>query len=380
LGLVGSIDPLRSEVKQAEKECREAGITVAMVTGDHPATALAISRELGIAESEVEAVTGRQLAEIGSSHVPQFLDVVDRVRVFARVTPVQKHQIVEALVRLGHFVAVTGDGVNDAPALKKAHIGVAMGSGTDVAKDSAAMIITDDSFRSIVAGIEEGRFAYDNVRKLIALLVSCGAAEILLFTLSLLAGLPLPLTAVQLLWLNLITNGPQNVALAFEAGEPDAMTRKPRKPTEGVFDTMMIQQTVMSGLVMALIAFGAWYWWLNLGMDEAKARNLLLLLMVFLENVHVFNCWSERRLTFSIPLRNNWLLILGVAAAQGIHILSMYLPVTQNILHVAPVTFDEWMTLLLLASTILVTMEIFKLAKKSQYKRLNTKHHEWLTW
>ena len=364
LGLVGSIDPLRPEVQPAVEECRNAGVTVAMVTGDHPATALAIARELGIAESDADVVTGRQLAEIGSSHVPQFLDRVQGVRVFARVTPVQKHQIVEALVRLGHFVAVTGDGVNDAPALKRAHIGVAMGSGTDVAKDSAAMIITDDCFTSIVAGVEEGRFAYDNVRKVIALLISCGAAEILLFTMAVCTGLPLPLTAVQLLWLNLITNGPQDVALAFEAGEPDAMRRKPRKPTDGIFDRMMIQQTLVSGLVMGCLAFAAWSWWLHLGMEEGKARNLLLLLMVFLENVHVFNCRSERRSAFSIPLSNNWLLILGVLAAQGIHILSLYLPLTQQVLHVSPVTLNEWVLLLIVASFILVTMEIFKLVKK----------------
>ena len=366
LGVVGTIDPLRPEVKEAVTECRKAGVHVAMVTGDHPATALSISRELGIAESDGEVATGRQLAEIGSGQVPQFMDLVKRVRVFARVTPIQKHQIVETLVTMGHFVAVTGDGVNDAPALKKAHLGVAMGSGTDVAKDSAAMIITDDQFHSIVAGIEEGRFAYDNMRKVIALLISCGVAEILLFTVSLLAGLPLPLTAVQLLWLNLVTNGPQVVPLAFEPGEPDAMTRKPRKPTEGIFDSMLIQQTIVSGLAMSLIAFAAWYWWLSAGVEEGQARNLLLLLMVFLENVHVFNCRSERRSAFKIPLRNSRLLIFGVLAAQGIHILSMYVPATQRVLKVAPVSLEEWGALLLFASIILVAVEIFKVVKQER--------------
>ncbi len=365
LGVIGTIDPLRPEVKDAVTKCRNAGVHVAMVTGDHPATALSISRELGIAESDGEVATGRQLAEIGSSQVPQFMDLVKCVRVFARVTPIQKHQIVEALVKMGHFVAVTGDGVNDAPALKKAHLGVAMGSGTDVAKDSAAMIITDDRFPSIVAGIEEGRVAYDNVRKVIALLISCGVAEILLFTVSLLIGLPLPLTAVQLLWLNLVTNGPQVVPLAFEAGEPDTMSRKPRKPTEGIFDSLLIQQTIVSGLAMGLVAFAAWYWWLSAGVEEGQARNLLLLLMVFLENVHVFNCRSERLSAFNIPLRNSRLLILGVLAAQGIHILSMYVPATQRALKVSPVSLEEWGALLLFASIILVTMEIFKVVKKN---------------
>ena len=363
VGFIGSIDPLRGEVKDAVDRCRGAGIEVAMVTGDHPATALSISRELGIASGEEAVVTGPQLAKIGSENFFQFSDVVKTARIFSRVTPLQKYEIVDALVGAGHFVAVTGDGVNDAPALRKAHLGVAMGSGTDVAKDSASMIITDDRFASIVAGIEEGRFAYDNIRKVIALLISCGAAEILLFTVALLTGLPLPLTAVQLLWLNLITNGPQDVALAFEAGESDAMSRKPRNPKEGIFDKLMIQQTVVAGLVMGLIASGAWYWWLKSGWDESEARNLLLLLMVFLENVHVFNCRSERRSAFRVLLRNNWILIFGVLAAQGIHILGMYIPVTQNVLHVSPVTLADWGSLLLLASAILIAMEIFKMVK-----------------
>lgn len=363
VGLIGTIDPLRPEVKEAVQRCNQAGVQVAMVTGDHPATALSIARELGIADADQEVTTGRELAEIGTSHVPQFLAKVREMRVFARVTPIQKHQIVEALVRLGHFVAVTGDGVNDAPALRRAHLGVAMGSGTDVAKDSASMIITDDRFPSIVAGVEEGRFAYDNIRKVIYLLISTGASEIFLFTVALFAGLPLPLTAVQLLWLNLITNGPQDVALAFEAGEKDAMSRQPRRPTEGIFDSLMIQQTLVSGFIIGTVASLGWYWWLASGMDEAQARNLLLLLMVFLENVHVFNCRSERISAFRVPLRNNWILIGGVLLAQGIHILSLYLPLTQRVLNVSPVSLEEWISLLLMASTILIGMEVFKWIK-----------------
>lgn len=365
-------DSNRRGSSDAVKRCNQAGIHVAMVTGDHPATALSIARDLGIANSQQEVATGRQVAEIGSADVPQFLDVVKHARVFARVTPLQKHQIVEALVRLGHFVAVTGDGVNDAPALRRAHLGVAMGSGTDVAKDSAAMIITDDQFPSIVAGVEEGRFAYDNIRKVIALLISCGAAEILLFTVALLAGLPLPLTAIQLLWLNLVTNGPQDVALAFEACEQDAMRRQPRNPTEGIFDRLMIEQTLVAGLVIGVVASAAWHWWLQLGWEETAARNLLLLLMVFLENFHVFNCRSERLSAFHVPLRNNWILIFGVLAAQGIHILALYLPVTQHELNVSPVSLSKWLWLLLLASSILIAMEAFKAIKGWQNHTVST--------
>lgn len=361
LGLVGFIDPLRPEVKEAVAKCRQAGVEVAMVTGDHPATALAIARELGIADSWGDVATGRQLDEIGSPEVPQFLETVKAARVFARVTPMQKLHIVEALIKLGHFVAVTGDGVNDAPALRKANIGVAMGSGTDVAKDTASIIVTDDNFASIEAGVEEGRFAYDNIRKVTYLLISTGAAEVILFTLALIADLPLPLFAVQLLWLNLVTNGIQDVALAFEAGEPGAMKRPPRRPTEGIFNRLMVQQTAVSGVTMGLLSFGTWYGLLQAGWDEATARNLVLLLMVLFQNFHVFNCRSEYVSAFKVPLRRNVLLVVGVVAALGLHLFSMQTSFMQSLLRVEPVSSAEFFYLFLLASTVLVVMEIFKL-------------------
>jgi magnesium-transporting ATPase (P-type) len=185
-------------------------------------------------------VTGRELSEAGTPDSPAFEKLVSSTHVFARVSPTQKLEIVDVLIRRGEFVAVTGDGVNDAPALRRANIGVAMGSGTDVAKEVGSMIVADDNFASIVAGVEEGRFAYDNVRKVIYLLISTGAAEVLMFIAAILAGLPIPLLAVQLLWLNLVTNGIQDVALAFEGGEPGAMKRKPRRPEETIFDPQMI--------------------------------------------------------------------------------------------------------------------------------------------
>ncbi|HEX9667367.1 MAG TPA: HAD-IC family P-type ATPase [Thermodesulfobacteriota bacterium] len=368
LGLVGFIDPLRPEVKEAVEKCKRAGVEVAMVTGDHPATALAIARELGIAHSWEDIVSGHQLTEIGSPEVPDFLEMAKSVRVFARVTPMQKLDIVDALIKLGHFVAVTGDGVNDAPALRKANIGVAMGSATDVAKDTASIIVTDDNFASIVAGVEEGRFAYDNIRKVTYLLISTGAAEIVLFTLALLANLPLPLFAVQLLWLNLVTNGIQDVALAFEAGESGAMTRPPRKPAEGIFNKLMAQQTISSGATMGLVTFLAWYWLLESGWDEFTARNRVLLLMVLFENFHVFNCRSEYLSAFKVPLRRNVLLVVGVLAAQGIHVLAMYLPFMQKVLQVSPVSITEWFYLFLLGSTVLLAMEVFKILKDKKKK------------
>ncbi len=360
LGLVGLIDPLRPEAIEAVEKCKAAGVEVAMITGDHPATALAIARELGIADTWDDIVTGKELEELGPPDSAEFLERVKSVRVFARVTPLQKLSIVEALISLGHFVAVTGDGVNDAPALRKANIGVAMGSGTDVAKDTASLLITDDNFASIVAGVEEGRYAYDNVRKVIYLLISTGAAEIALFTLALFMGLPLPLLAVQLLWLNLVTNGIQDVALAFEGGEPGAMNRPPRRPKEGIFNKLMVEQTLVSGLTIGFIAFGVWFWLLETGWNEFEARNIVLLLMVLLENVHVFNCRSEYASAFKVPIRRNVILIAGVLAAQGIHILSMYVPFMQTVLNVSPVSLGQWINMLALALILLVVMEIFK--------------------
>ena len=358
LGLVGFIDPLRPEVKKAVERCKRAGVKVAMVTGDNPATALAIARELGIATSLKDVITGAELEKMEQER--SLLEMAKSVRVYARVTPVQKLSIVKLLIKSGHFVAVTGDGVNDAPALRMANIGVAMGSGTDVAKETASIIVTDDNFASIVAGIEEGRVAYGNIRKVIYLLISTGAAEIVLFTLALFSGLPIPLIAVQLLWLNLVTNGIQDVALAFEKGEGGVMNRPPRHPGEGIFDKLMVQETIIAGATMGLIAFGAWYWLLKGGRDVPAARNIILLLMVLLENFHVFNCRSEHLSAFKVPLKNNFLLIFGVVIAQGIHILAMHVPLMQKILRIAPVSIKEWGYLFLIASTLLVVMEFFK--------------------
>jgi magnesium-transporting ATPase (P-type) len=367
LGLVGLIDPARPEAREAVKKCREAGIAVAMVTGDHPLTALAIAREVGIASSPDEVITGRELADIGGPDIPEFLDRVGAAHVFARVSPVQKLEIVDALVGLGHFVAVTGDGVNDAPALNRANIGVAMGSGTDVTKETASIIVADDNFASIEAGIEEGRFAYDNIRKVAYLLIATGAAEIFLFVLALFSGMPLPLLPVQLLWLNLVTNGIQDVALAFEGGEPGAIRRPPRKPSEGVFNKLMFQQTALSGLTMGLIAYVNFYVLLHVvGLTEFEARNRLLLLMVLLENYHVFNCRSEYVSAFKVPLHRNWILVGGVAAAQAIHLLAMHIPFMQEILQVGPIGFAEWIVPFLMASPVLVVMELFKFFRQHQ--------------
>jgi len=370
LGLVGLMDPLRPEVPQAIQRCREAGISVVMITGDHPETARAIARELGVGDGDPVVVTGAEL-QAAAPATQGFAARVNSAQVFARVEPVQKLEIVQALQRAGHVVAVTGDGVNDAPALAAADIGVAMGKGgTDVARGAADLILTDDNFASIVGGIEEGRIAYDNVRKLIYLLISTGLGEIVLFLLAILAGLPFPLFAVQLLWLNLVTNGIQHVALALEKGEPGILHRRPRPRDEALFDRRMIGQVAMAGGYMGFCGFAFYYWCLERGIPEAEARNLLLLLMVLFENVHVVNARSERRSALSVPLMANPFLFLAIAAAQGLHIAALYTPGLSDVLAAQPVSLMEWLLVLSLALSLLAVMELWKAlpGRRSQRK------------
>jgi len=357
LGFMCLIDPLKPESINAVEKCKQAGVKVLMVTGDHPATAMTIGKQLGIVESVEDVITGSELENLNEKSLKE---IISKKTIFARVSPLQKLNIVDLLIKSGHFVAVTGDGANDAPALQKANIGVAMGSGTDISKDAASIIVTDDNFSSIVSGIEEGRYTYNNIRKVIYLLVATGAAEILMFLFSLAAGLPIPLVAVQLLWLNLVTDGIQGVALAFEKGEPQVMKKPPRNPDENIFNKLMIQEIILSGLVMSVISFIVWFWLLKAGWSEFKARNLVLLLMVLFENVHVFNCRSEYISAFKTPFKNNVFLIASVFIAQFIHILSMQIPFMQNILQISPVQAGEWTILVLIAFLLLVTMEIFK--------------------
>jgi len=359
LGLVGMIDPLRAGAKAAIIACQKAGIEVAMVTGDHPATALAIARELELADHVSQVVTGPELYQAKDTEA--FDRLTQQARVFARVEPRQKLDIVESLQRNGHFVAVSGDGANDAPALQAAHVGAAMGkSGTDVARETASLIITDDNFSSIVAGVEEGRVAYANVRKVIFLLISTGAAELVLFTLTLLTGQPMPLLAVQLLWLNLVTNGIQDVALAFEPAEGNELKHPPRSPKEPIFNRLMVERVVISALVIGITAFLLFQWLLNHGYSLDEARNGTLLLMVLFENIHVFNSRSETRSAFRHnPLRNPVLLI-GTVLAQLVHISAMYTPWINGVLHIQPVSPQLWLELLGLALIILVVMELHK--------------------
>ncbi|MBI2388746.1 MAG: HAD-IC family P-type ATPase [Deltaproteobacteria bacterium] len=362
LGLVGMLDPVRPDVPAAIEACRRAGVKVAMITGDHPITARTIARELRLSGDEhPHVVTGVELGVAERKGQGAVDALVAGAHVFARVDPTQKLRIVESLGRLGHFVAVTGDGANDAPALRAAHVGIAMGRrGTDVARETAQLVLTDDRFASIVAAIEEGRVAFANVRKVIFLLVSSGAAEILLFLLAIAAGLPPPLVAVQLLWLNLVTNGIQDVALAFEPKEGDELTRRPRDPREPIFDRVMIERVLLNAAVMGTVAFLSYERSLHAGVPLEIARNETLLLLVLFENLQAGNSRSERRSLFSLPLLGNRLLFFGTIAAQLVHLGAMYVPGLREALHVTPVTFGRWLELAALAMTVLLASELHK--------------------
>jgi magnesium-transporting ATPase (P-type) len=367
LGYAGMIDPLRPGARDAVAACQAAGITVCMITGDHPVTALAISRELGLASHPDQVVTGKELEKLSPA---EMTELVKRARVFARTTPRQKLELVEAARRAGHYVAVTGDGVNDAPALRQANIGVAMGkSGTDVAREAAELVITDDNFATIVAGVEEGRVAYDNVRKVVYLLISTGAAEVVLLTLAILTGWPrsstgmsiLPLLPVQLLWLNLVTNGIQDVALAFEPSEGDVLERKPRPPGEPIFNRLMIERVVVAAIVMAGVSFAAFCWMIHVAeMSDVSARNSLLLLIVLFQNVHIANCRSETRSAFCHSPWRSPILVGGALTAFLVHVAAMHLPFMQRVLQTEPVGANTWLTLIALALTIFVVMEAHK--------------------
>lgn len=361
LGLVAMIDPLRSEAAAAVASCKAGGIEVAMITGDHPSTAKAIAKDLGLCGDDDAVITGSDIRTAVGQGTAALDKITHPTRVFARIEPEQKEMIVDSFMRQGHFVAVTGDGVNDAPAMRQSNAAIAMGKrGTDVAKESADLIITDDNFASIVAGIEQGRVVYNNIRKVIGLLVATGFSAILLFFLTVTFGLPMPMIAVQLLWLNLVANGFQDVALAFEPKEGKELEAEPRSPKEPIFEHHIIEHVLVAGTLMGVMAFLNFQWTVNGGASDEEARNLTLMLMVLFGNVHALNSRSETQSIFKMPLRRNLFLICAVPIAQLVHIGAMYTPGLSDVLELQPISFVEWARLLLIASSLLVAEEIHK--------------------
>jgi len=371
-GMVGFIDPVRDDVKQSLEECETAGIKVVMITGDHPLTAYKIAKDLNLVKDYSEVTTGDEVEKVFSLGSEKFDEFVKEKKVFTRVTPLDKLHIVESYKRQGEFVAVTGDGVNDAPALKSANIGIAMGSGTDVAKETAAMIIMDDSFKSIVAGIKEGRTAYSNIRKVCYMLLSSAVAEVSFFLLAIIVDLPMPLVAIQLLWLNIVTDGLQDFALSFEKAEKGIMKEKPRNTKESVFNSELLSEVLLSGVVTGLIVFGVWVYLMNVvQMDVDLARGYIMALMVFMQNVHVLNCRSERESTFKIPLKTNPLVVFSIISAIVLQIIIMEVPMLSHFLQAETVPVIDMIKLFLLSLIVLGVMEMYKWVQNRHEKALN---------
>ncbi|MCS7257433.1 MAG: HAD-IC family P-type ATPase [Thermomicrobium sp.] len=362
LGLVALWDPPRAGVKEAIARCHAAGIRVLMITGDHAGTAAAIAAELGIAPPGSPVLTGRDLAHLDDETLRER---VRTVNIYARVEPEQKLRIVRALQSLGETVAVTGDGVNDAPALRAADVGVAMGkSGTDVAREAADIVLADDNFVTIAAAVEEGRTAADNLRKSTFFLLSTGAATAVLLPTAVLLGLPLPFYPAQLLWLNLVTNGIQHIALAVEPKERDLMQRRPRPRHEGILSALLWERLALSGLVMAIGTLWIFEHTLTTFGSLDLARTVALTTMVLYQTFQVGNARSSTQSLFRIPPLSNRFLFIATVAALIVHIAALHAPVLQFALRVQPIPLELWPRMILVAVTIVFAVELHKVIRR----------------
>jgi len=357
VGLQGMIDPPRTEVKSALETCTKAGITTIMITGDHAETARAIAIELGIIDNKAPTVIGDELEKLSHEALMKKLETV---RVFARVSPEHKLKIVNALKSRGEVVAMTGDGVNDAPALKAADIGVAMGiKGTDVSKDSADMILMDDNFASIVKAVEEGRGVFDNIRNFIRYLISSNVGEVLAIFVAMLIGLPLPLIAVQILWMNLLTDGLPALALGVDPPEPDIMSRKPRRLKEGAISKNTWVFSIIVGLIMMIGTILLFYWKLDSGIEHA--RSIAFSTIVMFQMFNIFNSRTDKSILKNPKeMFNNKALLLAIAASVVLQVLVVSHPFFQNYFETAALTAYEWFLVTAMGSTVIIAIEIIK--------------------
>ena len=365
VGLVGMIDPARPEAKEAIRKCKEAGIKTIMITGDYKETAFAIAKELGMAETIDEAMMGDELNKLSDEELKE---VVKRVKVFARVSPEHKVRIVTALKENGEIAAMTGDGVNDALALKKADIGVSMGiTGTDVAKNTAEMILTDDNFASIVSAVEEGRIIYSNIKKFVAFLLSCNIGEILLVFTSILLNLPVPLLAIQLLWLNLVTDSFPALALGVEKGDPDIMKIPPRDTKEPILTKSMLRGIVLQSVAIAVTSLLAYRWGLlTYGGDLLKARTLIFATLITAELLRAFSSRSQKYTLFNIGFFTNMTMVYAVLISFALLLVVLYVPFLQPIFHTTALGLNDWSVILGFAIIPLVVGELSKLVFKAR--------------
>jgi Ca2+-transporting ATPase len=356
LGLVGMIDPPRAEVKAAIRTCEQAGIRVVMITGDHPVTAQAVADELGI-RKDGRVVTGADLEAMNDAALERD---AGSIAVYARVSPAHKLRVVEALQKQGHVVAMTGDGVNDAPALKRADIGVAMGiTGTDVAKEAAAMTLTDDNFASIVAAVEEGRGIFGNIKKYLMFLLSSNVGEIGLMAGATLAGLPLPLTAVQILYVNLATDGLPALALAVDPPEADLMRRPPRDPRTGIFSREVVTLMLVAGAWSTLVNLGLFAGLLASGQSVEAAMALTFVSLVMIQFWNAYNFRSDRTSVLRRPFANRWL-NLAIAWELGLLMLVIYVPFLQKPFSTFDLQPGHWALVIGASLTILPVIELAK--------------------
>jgi Ca2+-transporting ATPase len=327
-----------------------------MITGDHPATALAIARRLGIATGTDEVLTGAQLHKLDDQDRSRRLP---RITVYARMSPEQKIEIVRTLQEDGEFVAMTGDGVNDAPALKKANIGIAMGlKGTDVAREAADMVLLDDNFATIVAAVRAGRRIYDNIRKFVRYTMTSNTGEVLSLFIAPFVGLPLPLVPIQILWINLVTDGLPGLALTVEKGEAGLMERPPRAPDEGIFARGLWQQALWMGTLIALLTLGTQAWAINAGSDHWQTMAFTVLTFSQLANALAVR--TERESLFSIGLLSNRPLLATVVLSIGVQLAVIYVPALQKIFHTQALTAAELAVCLALPALVVVASEAEK--------------------
>jgi Ca2+-transporting ATPase len=360
LGLVGMIDPPRAEARDAVERCKEAGIKVVMITGDHPLTARAVAKELGILDSG-RLLTGADLEVMDDE---EFQQEVEGVEVYARVSPAHKLRVVTALKESGHVAAMTGDGVNDAPALKKADIGIAMGvTGTDVTKEAAAMTLTDDNFASIVAAVEEGRGIFSNIKKYLMYLLSSNIGEIGLMTGASLLGLPLPLSAVQILYVNLATDGLPALALAVDPPEEDLMRRPPRDARAGIFTRPVVMLMLAGGLWSTMVNLGLFAWALGSGRSVREAMTMTFVSLVLIQFFKAYNFRSDRRSVLHKPFANKW---LNLAILWELFLLSLivYLPFLHEMFQTFRLTLTDWLIVIGLALSVSPVLELTKWAER----------------
>jgi Ca2+-transporting ATPase len=364
LGLLAMKDPLRPEAVTAVKACRDAGIRTVMITGDHKDTAMAIGRDLGILDEGKQALSGTELNRLSDAELNQ---QVEQTAVYARVSAEHKLRVVRAWKNEGAVVAMTGDGVNDAPAIQEADIGIAMGiTGTDVTKEASAMVVTDDNFASIVAAVEEGRGIYANIVKAVHFLLSCNISEVLLMLFAVILGLPLPLLPVQILWINLVTDGLPALAFAVEPGDPNIMQRPPRNPKGRILERGRLIMMFAQGLFIALVTILAFMYCLY-GMDQDldRARTLTFTILVFAQLAHAFNCRSDNRSIFALGFLTNKTLLFGVMASVGLQAAIIFSPPIREIFKVTQFDPQHWLLALGIGLLPLVAMELWKAGQRN---------------